>query len=221
MTPSTGPAARTTPAVPRSPTRTAPAATRPRASSSPTPRGRPIPPATSPGPIPMVPPSRPIPTNLPTGAHRVTWDLKSFTVNASSHPVFVFRFLEDGVRKDFNTYAAGATGFWDNYVGGPSFYVAMGTPQDGITAPADWNTTASVNFFRSLERLRWHHGDPHRPRCQRLLHPDHDRHDRSDGRHHGHGRHRLHLRLRLHRHAADPDRRSGLSRTIPPPSWAA
>lgn len=88
------------------------------------------------------------PDQLPAGAHRVTWDLKSFAIDSSSHPVFVFRFLEDGVRKDFNTYAAGATGFWDNYVGSPSFYVAMGNTQDGITAPADWNTTASVNLFR-------------------------------------------------------------------------
>ncbi len=84
---------------------------------------------------------------LPAGAHRVTWDLKSVSLDSSRHPVFVFRFLEDGARKDFNTASSTVKTFWDNYVGSPSIYVAFGTPQDGITSPSDWNTTASTSFI--------------------------------------------------------------------------
>jgi OmcA/MtrC family decaheme c-type cytochrome len=85
--------------------------------------------------------------SLPAGAHKPTWDLKSFTLNATGNPVFVFRFLEDGARKDFLTYAKGTVdSFWAGYVGGPSFYVAMALPQDGIAVPADWNATLSVYF---------------------------------------------------------------------------
>jgi OmcA/MtrC family decaheme c-type cytochrome len=87
-------------------------------------------------------------TSLPAGAHVPTWDLKSFTLNASGNPVFVFRFLQDGARKDFQAYTsmAATPTFWSNYVGGPSFYVAFGAPQDGVTLPADWNATASIYF---------------------------------------------------------------------------
>ncbi|HEX9082660.1 MAG TPA: OmcA/MtrC family decaheme c-type cytochrome, partial [Holophagaceae bacterium] len=86
-------------------------------------------------------------TNLKAlGAHRVTWDLKSFSVNSAGNPVFLFRFLEDGQAKPFNTASSTVTSFWDNYVGGPSFYVALGVPQDGISSPADWNATANVYF---------------------------------------------------------------------------
>jgi len=86
--------------------------------------------------------------SLPLGAHKPTWDIKSFTLDATGHPVFVFRFLEDGLRKDFQAYTsfAATPTFWDKYVGGPSFYVAFGLPQDGINTPADWNTTLSIYF---------------------------------------------------------------------------
>jgi OmcA/MtrC family decaheme c-type cytochrome len=83
---------------------------------------------------------------LPAGAHVVTWDFKSVSLNASRQPVFVFRFLEDGLRKDFKTFVDKATTpeFWDNYVGGPSVYLAFSVPQDGIATPADWNATVST-----------------------------------------------------------------------------
>ena len=85
------------------------------------------------------------PNNLPAGAHAITYDLKSVSLDASRHPVFTFRFLEDGQRKDFNAYAVGAS-YWDNYVGGPNFIVVFGMPEDGITAPKDWNASSSVYF---------------------------------------------------------------------------
>ena len=48
----------------------------------------------------------------------------------------------------FNTYAPAATPpvteMMDNFVGSPSVYFAFSVPQDGITAPADFNATASA-----------------------------------------------------------------------------
>ncbi|WP_243322852.1 OmcA/MtrC family decaheme c-type cytochrome [Geothrix sp. SG200] len=82
---------------------------------------------------------------LPAGAHQITYDLKNVTLNSSAQPVFTFRFLKDGAPVAFNTYAAGVTTeLMDGYVGSPSLYLAYGLPQDGITAPADWNATTSA-----------------------------------------------------------------------------
>lgn len=90
--------------------------------------------------------------NLPPGASKVTWDLKSVTLNAAAKPVFTFRFLKDGVPVVFNTYAAGSvTELMDNFVGGPSFYIAFSVPQDGIANPADWNATAST-YLKNIWR---------------------------------------------------------------------
>lgn len=90
--------------------------------------------------------------NLPEGASRVTWDLKSVTLNASAKPVFTFRFLKDGAPVVFNTYAAGTvTELMDNFVGGPGFYIAFSVPQDGIANPADWNATAST-YLKNIWR---------------------------------------------------------------------
>lgn len=84
---------------------------------------------------------------LPPGAHKITWDLNKFVLNSLGQPEFTFAFKEDGVIKPFLTYAAGTVeSFWANYVGGPSFYIALGQPQDGIASPADWNVTNSIYF---------------------------------------------------------------------------
>ncbi len=81
---------------------------------------------------------------LPAGAVKVTWDLKSVSLNASNQPVFVFRFLQDGARADFNVFGSGKTELWDNFVGGPSVYLAFAVPQDGISKPVDWNATVNT-----------------------------------------------------------------------------
>jgi len=92
------------------------------------------------------------PLNIPVGAKKPSWEIKSFTLNSSGKPVFVFRFLLDGVATPFKTYAAGTqTEFWDGFVGGPSFYVAFTVPQDGISVPADWNATFST-YFKNIWR---------------------------------------------------------------------
>ena len=87
--------------------------------------------------------------NLPTGAIKVTYDVKSVARNTSKQPVIVFRILQNGARADFNTYSAtGKTELWDNYVGSPSAYFVYAVPQDGITAPADFNVSASASVKR-------------------------------------------------------------------------
>ena len=81
--------------------------------------------------------------NLPVGAIKVTYDLKSVALDATGHPVFTFRILQNGLRADFNTFGV-KTELWDNYVGSPSVYMSFAVPQDGILTPADKNATASA-----------------------------------------------------------------------------
>lgn len=87
--------------------------------------------------------------NLPVGASKVTWDLKSLTFNGTK-PVVTFRFLKNGTPVVFNTYPA-KTEMMDNFVGGPSIYVAFTVPYDGIAYPADWNATIST-YLKNIWR---------------------------------------------------------------------
>ena len=90
--------------------------------------------------------------NLPAGAHWFKWNIKSVSVTAAGLPVWVFNFLQDGDPTKpvvFNTWAAGATPATEmmtGYVGGPNLYLAFSVPQDGIAAPADWNSSVNVNL---------------------------------------------------------------------------
>ena len=92
-------------------------------------------------------------SRLPAGAIKVSYDIKSASVNASRQPVIVFRILQNGARKDFNvfdsTQAVASQEIWSNFVGAPSVYFVFAVPQDGITAPADFNASAS-GYLRSL-----------------------------------------------------------------------
>jgi len=90
------------------------------------------------------------PLNLPAGAKKPTWEIKSLTLTSTAKAQFVFRFLQDGVAVPFQDPAT-KTEFWDKFVGGPSFYVAFTVPQDGITSPADWNATTST-YFKNIWR---------------------------------------------------------------------
>ncbi|MBI4913495.1 MAG: OmcA/MtrC family decaheme c-type cytochrome [Acidobacteria bacterium] len=90
------------------------------------------------------------PNNLPAGASRVTWEIKSLTLNSSAKPVIVFRFVKDGQAVVFNDPAT-KTEMMDNFIGGPSVYVAWTVPYDGITTPADWNATTST-YLKNIWR---------------------------------------------------------------------
>jgi len=89
-------------------------------------------------------------SRLPSGAIKVSYDIKSVSRNASKQPVMVFRILADGARKDLNDFASTtanpATGdkeIWDGFMGSPSVQYVYAVPQDGITAPADFNGAVS------------------------------------------------------------------------------
>ena len=88
--------------------------------------------------------------NLPAGASKVTYEIKSFVLNSSGKPVITFRFNKDGVPVVFNSYPAKSE-MIDNFVGGPSIYVAFTVPYDGITYPADWNATLST-YLKNIWR---------------------------------------------------------------------
>lgn len=95
-------------------------------------------------------------SRLPAGAIKVSYDIKSVAVNASNKPVMVFRMLQNGARKDLNTFATaavnpatGAKEVWDNFMGSPSVYFVFSVPQDGIAEPADFNATAN-GYLRSI-----------------------------------------------------------------------
>jgi OmcA/MtrC family decaheme c-type cytochrome len=84
-------------------------------------------------------------SRLPAGAIAVTYDVSSVSVNASKNPVIVFKLLQNGVAKPFNDKAT-KTEIWDNFMGAPSVYFVFAVPQDGITAPADFNASVSGNL---------------------------------------------------------------------------
>jgi OmcA/MtrC family decaheme c-type cytochrome len=86
--------------------------------------------------------------NLPAGAIKITYDIKSVARNSAKQPVMVFRMLQNGAAVAFNDKAA-KTEIWDGFMGAPSVYFVYALPQDGITAPADFNASAS-GYLRSL-----------------------------------------------------------------------
>ena len=81
--------------------------------------------------------------NLPDGAIKVSYDVSSVSVNSSGNPVIVFKMLQNGTAVAFNDPAT-KTEIWNNYIGSPSLYFVWAETQDGITAPADFNKSASV-----------------------------------------------------------------------------
>lgn len=79
------------------------------------------------------------------GAPVITWDVKSVARDTNKHPTITFRFVKNGAPVVFNTYQAGVTTeLMTGFTGSPSVYFAFAVPQDGITAPADFNATASA-----------------------------------------------------------------------------
>ncbi len=81
--------------------------------------------------------------NLPAGAAKFTYQMTSVSVNATTgNPTVVFKILNNGTPVTFNAQGSPEmlTGFG---LTGPNIYIAFAVPQDGITAPADFNASAS------------------------------------------------------------------------------
>jgi OmcA/MtrC family decaheme c-type cytochrome len=77
------------------------------------------------------------------GISTITYEIKSVTLNTTKNPLFVFRITKDG--SAVTSFAAGANPI-PGFTGGPTFYVAYSVPQDGIAAPADFNTYQSASL---------------------------------------------------------------------------
>ncbi len=73
------------------------------------------------------------------GAASFVYKISSVTINSSKQVVAKFQILKNGTAVVLNAYAAGAVPL-TGYTGGPTFQVAYATGQDGIAAPADWNS---------------------------------------------------------------------------------
>jgi OmcA/MtrC family decaheme c-type cytochrome len=98
-------------------------------------------------------------SRLPAGAKKVSYAIDSVSRNSSKNPVMVFKMLQDGAAVPFNTFTkAGAVAtatelasqeIWPNYMGAPSVYFVFAMPQDGITAPSDFNASVSI-YLRTI-----------------------------------------------------------------------
>jgi OmcA/MtrC family decaheme c-type cytochrome len=114
--------------------------------------------------------------NNPTpidGISTISYEIKSVKLNTSKQPVIEFRIIKDGapvtafatptpVQNPVGTknpqglliegqYNVPAT-FQPipGFTGGPTFYAAFAVPQDGVTSPADFNTSQSVSLANLL-----------------------------------------------------------------------
>jgi OmcA/MtrC family decaheme c-type cytochrome len=109
--------------------------------------------------------------NLPAGASKMTYEIKAngvtLTPAGTSFPKqaeVTFRVLRDGVAQTFNaigpgvklmddfTLKQGGTAAPDN--SGPRFDLVYALPEDGITAPADFNVSANISLLNVWDGTR-------------------------------------------------------------------
>ena len=116
---------------------------------------------------------------LVPGVSEIAYEIGSVTLNASKQPVIRFKMVKDGAPVTslaipttvVNT--SGVTVVSPTYepiagfAGGPSFYVAYAVPQDGVTAPADFNARSNVSLANLLVAcVRHHHRQGHQYQCR-------------------------------------------------------
>jgi OmcA/MtrC family decaheme c-type cytochrome len=93
---------------------------------------------------------------VPVGAAAITYVIKSTgtwtdtsVVPSVKRPTITFKLQRDAADVVFNPVDlsnTGTTELMPNFVGAPSAYFAFAVPQDGLTTPADFNASASVNL---------------------------------------------------------------------------
>lgn len=96
--------------------------------------------------------------NAPDGGRLISYDLSAVTVTdggtlsdggwAGVFPIVKFRFKENDAGVVFNTFDGGNE-LIDGFVGSPSVYCVWAMPQDGVSQPADFNTSLSV-YLRNV-----------------------------------------------------------------------
>jgi OmcA/MtrC family decaheme c-type cytochrome len=82
--------------------------------------------------------------SVPAGLVNFTYEISSVTTTATTQPVIKFRILADSVSTVFSgpgstASSAPANAVLSGFSGSPSFLIAYAQPQDGISAPADFN----------------------------------------------------------------------------------
>jgi len=87
-------------------------------------------------------------SRLPAGAITVTYEIQSVSRNASKNPVMVFRALQNGTPQPFSDPTT-STEMWPGFMGSTSAYFVFAVPQDGVTAPADFNVSVA-GYLRSI-----------------------------------------------------------------------
>jgi OmcA/MtrC family decaheme c-type cytochrome len=85
---------------------------------------------------------------VPPGASKMNWVISSVTVT-NGNPSIKFKFQKDGADVVFTAPTSTASELMPNFAGSPSAYFVWSTPQDGRTAPADFNASASV-YIRNV-----------------------------------------------------------------------
>ncbi len=94
---------------------------------------------------------------LPEGAIKIEYEIQTVQLanGAARNPQMIFRIKQNGVVTPLQAFppaanpATGQPEIYANFMGAPSVYFVFAVPQDGISAPADFNGTASV-YLRSL-----------------------------------------------------------------------
>ena len=94
---------------------------------------------------------------LPAGAIKIEYEIQTVQLanGAARNPQMIFRIKQNGVVTPLQAFppapnpATGQPEIYANFMGAPSVYFVFAVPQDGISAPADFNGTASV-YLRSL-----------------------------------------------------------------------
>ena len=97
-------------------------------------------------------------SRLPAGAKAVSYVINSVTVDANNNPNMKFKFqmatadtnglLGTATDVVFNT-SNGSNEMITGFVGSPSIYFTFAVPQDGITAPVDYNASVS-NYLKRV-----------------------------------------------------------------------
>lgn len=98
------------------------------------------------------------PSAPPAGIASFVYEISSATVATtntaaltSNVATVVFRIKKDGTPVIFNTFAPGGTVLLNGFTNvGPNFVVSYGAPQDGITAPSDWNSGHTSISIQSI-----------------------------------------------------------------------
>jgi OmcA/MtrC family decaheme c-type cytochrome len=84
--------------------------------------------------------------NLPTGVYKINFEVSSVTVAGAAgarKATVVYRILKDGTPVTLN-----ATGYLITGVdGSPDIQITYALPQDGITTPVDWTTSATARII--------------------------------------------------------------------------